>query len=191
MPAIFYCLLDVKGTIRASQNMFSWFNFATWPNISYFPTCLIRAVASPSVMFPPTCEKSLSSLLCQYYYFNLSLVSGSKMQMWVLPTRQITIEKIFDSIQKYLSPTANLAIVAIWEFQKLALSLWWKSQMLKYLRVTFSIRDFSSEAVMFPSPSQSNSLNAFQRIISESCCYQKEGTSSSSFWGIAILIVLG
>ena len=116
MPAIFYCLLDVKGTIRASQNMFSWFNFATWPNISYFPTCLIRAVASPSVMFPPTCEKALSSLLCQYYYFNLSLVSGSKMQMWVLPTRQITIEKIFDQIQKYLY---KQLIWQLWPFENL------------------------------------------------------------------------
>ena len=65
MFAVFYCLLDVRGVIRASQNIFVWVNFATWPNISYFPTCLIRAVASPSVMFPPTYEKGfeLSALL--------------------------------------------------------------------------------------------------------------------------------
>ena len=70
---------------------------------------------------------------------------------------------------KYLIKYKNICrYQLIWHLRisKVSSFLLMKKSNVEMLRVTFSIRDFSSEAVMFPSPSQSNSLNAFQRITS-------------------------
>ena len=75
---------------------------------------------------------------------------------------QIMIENKYLIKYKYI---CNYQLVwQLWPFENLKSFLLMKKSSVEIFRITFSIRDFSSEAVMFPSPSQSNSLNAFQRI---------------------------